>query len=246
MVTNKLWAQTGNQMFMISAVIGYAKKHNMPYWIPTQTIAPHVWKPSFSHFPKQPNNTTHYVLYKEPLHSYSEIPYRENICLEGFFQSERYFDHCRQDIIDAFQIPYKKLDGYVSIHVRRGDYLNYPDKHPVITYEYISDAVKYFLEKGYKDFVVCSDDQKWCRTNLKPLELFGASFSFSSEKEPITDLALQSCCEHNICSNSSFSWWGYWLNRNPDKIGIMPKMWFGPGNSHLSDVDIYPEGVIKL
>lgn len=244
-VTCKLWAQTGNQMFMISAVIGYSIKHKMNYFIPQQTIAPHVWK---THFPQFPTGKTigNFFHYKETEHYYQEIPAKQNIIIEGYFQSEKYFDHCRQEIIEAFQIPYKKLEGFVSIHVRRADYLKYPDKHPVVTYEYISEAVKLFIEKGYSSFVVCSDDIQWCRSNLKPLELFGATFSYSHNKEPIADLALMSCCEHNIISNSSFSWWSAWLNQNPDKKVIAPKIWFGNGNSHLNTKDLLPESWIKI
>lgn len=244
-VTCKLWAQLGNQAFMIAATIGYARKHGLDYFIPQQTIAPHVWKTYFPQFPTG-KPKPHYFLYKEPEHSYNDIPLKENIILEGFFQSEKYFAHCRQEIIDSFQIPYKKLEGFVSLHVRRGDYLKYPDKHPVITYEYIAEAVKYFLVRGYNSFVVCSDDIKWCRVNLKPLELFGAVFTFSTETEPINDLALMSCCEHNIIANSSFSWWSAWLNQNPEKIVIAPRIWFGSGNSHLSTKDLIPETWLKF
>ena len=99
---------------------------------------------------------------------------------------------------------------------------------------------------GYSSFIVCSDDIRWCRIQLKPLELFGAVFTFSSEQEPIADLALMSCCENNIIANSSFSWWSAWLNRNPDKIVIAPKLWFGPGNDHLKISDLLPDEWIKM
>lgn len=244
-VTTKLWAGMCNQMFMIAATIGYAKKHGMQYFLPPTTIAPNIWPTYFPQFPTQ-RCPPHYFTYKEPEHSYSDIPFHQHIQLEGYFQSEKYFDHCRKDVIDAFQIPWKQLDGFVTIHVRRGDYLNYPDKHPVVSYEYIASAVKHFIKLGYNSFVVCSDDIKWCRIQFKPLELFGAVFSFSSGHGPIEDLALLSCGEHFIGSNSSFSWWAYYLNQNPDKIGIFPEKWFGPGNSHLCTKDLYPEGVIKL
>lgn len=238
--------QLGNQMFEIAATIGYSVKHDIPYWIPRVSLAQHIWPAFFKHFPEEPEQFEKYFIYKEPSHHYNEIPRHESIILEGFFQSEKYFSHCRQEIIDAFQIPYKKLDGFVSIHVRRGDYLQYPDKHPPVSYDYISAAVKHFIELGYTSFVVCSDDIKWCRIQFKPLELFGAVFSFSSGHGPIEDMAMMSCCEHNIIANSTFSWWAAWINQNPDKIVIAPKVWFGPGNSNLSDIDIIPEKWVRL
>lgn len=244
-VTTKLWARVGNQMFMISAVIGYAVKHKMDYFIPDKTIAPHIWPTYFPQFPKVPKHLEIMFEYNEPAHEYTEIPFHPSICIEGYFQSEKYFSHCRPDILSAFQIPYKKIE-FVSIHVRRGDYLQYRDKHPPVTYEYIKEAVLMFIEKGYNSFVVCSDDIKWCRLMFKGLEVYGAVFTYSTTGDPILDLALMASCEHNICSNSSLSWWAYYLNQNPDKIGVMPEIWFGPGNSHLSTKDLYPEGIIKL
>lgn len=235
-------------MFQISCAISYAKKHNMPYWIPQHSVNEHVWPAFFKHFPAEPQETPSrkYIEYKEKNHHYDEIPFYNNVCLSGFFQSEKYFLDCRQDIIDAFQIPYKRLDGFVSIHVRRSDYLQFADKHPPVSYEYISSSVKHFIELGFSNFVVCSDDIKWCRIQFKPLELYGAVFSFSTNHLPIEDLALMSCCQHNIISNSTFSWWSAWLNQNPDKIVIAPKIWFGPGNKSLDDKDIVPETWIKM
>lgn len=246
MVGVKLVGRLANQMFQISAAIGYSVKHNMPYFVPQKSSNERIWPAQFKHFPKPQNWPYNYFIWKEPGHGYHEIHYHQHIILDGYFQSEKYFSHCRQQILDGFQIPYQKLEGYVGIHVRRGDYVQYADKHPPVTYEYIADSVKYFISKGYTSFVVCSDDIKWCRINLKPLELFGAVFTFSSNPDPIQDLAMLSCCEHQICANSSFSWWAYWLNQNEEKQGIMPKAWFGPGNTHLETKDIYPENVIIL
>lgn len=242
-VTCRLWAGMGNQMFMLAAGIGYAKKHNMDFFAPRLTIAPHIWKTHFPQFPAQ-DCPIHYHLYKEPDHSYNEIPFHKFICLEGYFQSEKYFSHCREEIIKAFQIPYKKLEGYVSIHVRRGDYLHYPDRHPVVTIDYLRESILFMAEKGYKSFVVCSDDIPWCKKNFSGVE--GATFSYSNNNDHYKDLSLMSCCEHNIIANSTFSWWGAWLNQNPDKIVIAPKRWFGPGNDHLNTKDLIPESWIKL
>lgn len=242
-VTTKLWAGTGNQMFMLAAMIGYAKKHDLNYFAPPTTIAPHVWKTYFPQFSTQ-KCPVHYFTYKEPEHHYNEIPFKEHIQLEGYFQSEKYFMHCRQDIINAFQIPWKPLEGQASIHVRRGDYLLYPDKHPVVTIDYLREAILHMAKIGVRNFVVCSDDIPWCRQTFSGVK--GAYFTYSAKKDVYSDLALMSCCQHNIISNSSFSWWGAWLNQNPDKIIIAPKTWFGPGNQHLSDIDIIPKTWLRF
>lgn len=245
MVSTRLIGRMGNQMFQIAAAIGYGTKHKMNYWIPQESINERIWPAFFRHFPKEPEEFHKYFIYKEPEHSYREIPFKEQIILDGFFQSEKYFAHCRTYILNAFQIPYKQLEGYVSIHVRRGDYaIQFPDKHPPVTIEYLKDAIAYMKEKGYDNFVVCSDDINWCRKEFKPIT--DAVFSYSSNHPAIEDLAMMSCCEHNIIANSSFSWWSAWLNQNPEKIVIAPKIWFGPANQNLSSKDICPESWITM
>lgn len=247
MVSCRLVGRLGNQAFIIAATIGYAIKHKTPYWIPRQSINERIWPAFFKHFPPEPEEYRKYFIYKEPDFSYREIPFKESIILHGYWQSEKYFAHCRPYILSAFQIPYQKLDGFVSIHVRRTDYVTqFSDKHPPVTIEYLKEAIQHFIDLGYRSFVVCSDDIKWCKEHLMPMELRSIVFSYSAGHTPIEDLALLSCAEHQICSNSSFSWWGYYLNQNPDKVGIFPKVWFGPGNSHLDPTDLYPQNCIKL
>ena len=247
MVSTRLIGRLGNQMFQIAAAIGYATKHKMNYWIPQKSINERVWPAFFKHFPKEPEEYYKYFIYKEVKHSYNEIPLYYDVILEGYFQSEKYFSHCRNYILNAFQIPYKRLDGFVSVHVRRGDYVtNFPDKHPAVSIEYLTGAIDYFINLGYKSFLVCSDDIRWCIESFKPMEQKGIVFSYSTNHAPIEDMAMMSCCEHNIISNSSFSWWSSWLNQNPDKIVIAPKIWFGKGNDHLETKDIYCDSWIKL
>jgi hypothetical protein len=248
MITCKLIGRTANQMFQIAACIAYSKRTGMAYGIPRKSINEALWPASFHHFPDAPTSLN-YFDYKEPGFDYHQIPVLQlpsHIRIEGYFQSELYFRDYRQDIINAFQIPWKPLTGYVSLHIRRGDYLQYADKHPPCSIEYITSAVQHFLDLGYSEFVVCSDDIKWCRVQLKTLEVLGANFSYSTEKEPIADLALMSCCEHNIIANSSFSWWAAWLNQNTEKVAIAPKFWFGPGNAHLNTSTLIPEGWITI
>lgn len=247
MVSCRLVGRTGNQMFQIAATIGYSFTHKTPYWIPKKSINENVWPAFFKHFPPEPEEHRKYFIYKEPEFSYSDIPFKESIILDGYFQSEKYFAHCRPYILNAFQIPYSKLEGFVSVHVRRTDYVTqFSDKHPPVTIEYLKEAIQYFIDLGYRSFLVCSDDIKWCREHLMPMELRSIVFSYSSGHAPIEDLAMMSCCEHNIISNSSFSWWSAWLNQNPEKKVIAPKLWFGKGNSHLNTKDLLPESWITM
>jgi hypothetical protein len=202
-------------MFQEAATIGYALKHNMPYEFNLQGLP----------------------IYKEPCFEYREIPYMENLCLSGYFQSEKYFSHCKEEIIKHFTKDWNREQiNKISIHVRRGDYCNI-ECHPVVTLEYIKKAVKYFKDLGYNDFIVFTDDKQWCSENL-PFEI-----SNGNERE---DLELMSRCEHNIISNSSFSWWGAWLNPTPNKIVIAPDKWFAGSKENVNVSDLYCKGWVVL
>lgn len=174
-----------------------------------------------------------------------------NFFISGFFQSEKYFVHNRQEIIDFIKMPesignvitskYSSVlaQKTTSIHVRRGDYVIHPNHHPTQSLDYYLSAIE--LVKDKTDiFVVFSDDIQWCKNNFKDLN----AIYIENEKDYI-ELYLMSFCNNNIIANSSFSWWGAWLNENKNKIVIGPKLWFGSSITHKTD-DIIPETWIKL
>jgi hypothetical protein len=167
--------------------------------------------------------------------------------INGYFQSEKYFDKSlvrsflepKQDIRQKLIYKYSKdLDKSVSIHVRRGDYLSIQDYHPVQTKEYYIKAISEFSSDSI--FFVFSDDISWCKDNLS--EINCRCIEGQNDYE---DMFLMSMCKHNIIANSSFSWWGAWLNNNPDKKVIAPKNWFGPSCPHNTK-DLLPEIWMKL
>lgn len=254
MISVKLQGRLGNQMFQIAAALSYAKKKNQPLHIPQVSLNEQLWPATFKRLNNKAFNARlEQITLKEKSHQYQELPWNEewsgkNVILDGYFQSEKYFKEYRTEVIQAFNIPFNPLKGFTSIHVRRGDYLRFPDKHPAVNYGYLREAVYMMVEKGYKSFVVCSDDIPWCKEKLQPLKVSGAEFTYSEKLKPIQDLAMMQCCEHNIISNSSFSWWAAWLNPNPDKIVITPSKdnWYGSGNKHLSTEDMIPEEWIQL
>lgn len=82
---------------------------------------------------------------------------------------------------------------------------------------------------------------KWCREHF-----LGPEFTFAERNTALVDLSLMSACEHNIIANSSFSWFGGWLNQNPDKVVIAPRTWFGPGNDHLKTDTLIPESWVQI
>lgn len=177
----------------------------------------------------------------------------------GYFQSEKYFCDFRDDLINEFR-PKAEFSQYqshirslitqnksCSVHIRRGDYISNPSAnsmHGVCSSEYFSKAINYLESSGVADssltLFVFSDDIEWCEKNISfPYKTF---FVKSDSERVELDMWLMSFCEHNIISNSSFSWWGAWLNENSNKKVIAPRQWFRENIKH----DILPESWIKL
>jgi len=242
MVSCKLMGRLGNQLFQIAAVFGYAMKHNVDFSIPETTLNPKIWKSYFDNLYKPlPAGQGMYAIYKEPSHAYAEIPLYINVMLDGYFQSYKYFDFCLDKLRELFGFDWQLDKKTVAVHVRRGDYLLYPDKHPVVTPEYLYQAISFFIMHGYKHFVFYSDDIGWCMELEKPW-VRGIDYGYSENKSEEEDLMMMSCAEHQIISNSSYSYWAAMLNRNKDKIIIAPSVesWFGPANKHLDTSTMCP------
>lgn len=177
----------------------------------------------------------------------------------GYWQNEKYFKKYREYILKSFTFPtvlstdtqntdiLKKIKetNSVSIHVRRGDYCNNPWYDGIATLDYYKLAIEYIKSKVEKPhFFIFSDDIEWCQKNL----CFDKDYDFinwNKGNASYRDMQLMSLCKHNIIPNSSFSWWGAWLNLNNDKIVICPSKWINDC-SGLDYSDIYPEEWIKL
>lgn len=160
--------------------------------------------------------------------------------LDGYWQSEKYFKDIRQILLKDFTLKketnnflkLKKLiakTNSVSIHIRRGDYVKRAATgryHGVLVLDYYQKALE-LIGKKIKNphFFVFSDDPLWVKGNFKlsqPMTCVSGLFKLTNPEE----LILMSHCRHNIIANSSFSWWGAWLNRNRHKIVIAPRRWF--------------------
>ena len=146
-----------------------------------------------------------------------------NIILDGYWQDYRRFAHRRAEIIEAFRLGPPLQSPYVGVHVRRGDFVTETEvsgRYNVPTVEWWDEQMKKFPGRTFMFF---SDDIEWCLENLgNPGDKFRKDF------DPLDDLIALSQCAHQICSPSTFSWWGAWLNQNPGKRVIVPKVWM-PG-----------------
>lgn len=183
-----------------------------------------------------------------------------NMFLFGRWQSEKYFKEIADEVKAAFQfrIPLnieavrmkEKINSTnsVSLHVRRGDYATHKNVLQMMgqtNVKYYQNAIEYISQKiDAPNFFVFSDDIEWCKENIV---IKNGSCEYVSDAcagpKASNHLELMSLCKHNIIANSTFSWWGAWLNKNPDKIVVAPKNWY---NNKKNDRDIIPDTWIKL
>ena len=242
MISCKLQGGLGNYMFQIGAICSLASTTGYIFDIEN---AAQVHKNIKTYLPNLFRNVNFsssefQYYYNEPSFSYNELPKENNILFNGYFQSEKYL--CRNTILDLYSIDktskkyinskYKDIiSNSISVHVRRGDYLNKQDRHPVQSINYYNLAMEHF--NNFNKFIIFSDDIEWCKNNF-----IGDQFVFIEGEEDYIDLWLMSLCTHNIIANSSFSWWGAWLNKNPNKKVIAPSNWFGE-NKKLDTKDLY-------
>jgi len=160
----------------------------------------------------------------------------KDIYLEGYWTEDRYFCNVAEKIRSIYQFSEPSDDrnrkylsqirnySSVGIHVRRGDYLLYPDLFPMCSVEYYQNAINYITTAYPKQdfiFFVFSDAIDWCKNNLaflKKVQFINHNVKTDSYK----DMMLLAACKHQIIANSTFSWWAAWLNSNPNKIVLYP------------------------
>jgi len=273
-VTCFLMGGLGNQLFQICTTIIHGTETNRKIIFPnskvlnTGTIRPTYWDKLLGSLklfvkPIEINKLTNLRIYEEPGFSYKELPHfkkTDNLCLNGYFQSYRYFDHKREILFNLMRIgQYKdnvirKYPGYiredcqsVSLHFRLGDYKNIQDYHPLMTVQYYVNALRYIQHQlGNKKIEVLYFNQKedniLVEEMLIKLKEQFPSVSFRKVSDIIEDweqLLLMSCCHHNIIANSTFSWWGAYFNAYEKKTICYPDKWFGPKLAH-DVIDLFP------
>ena len=245
-VTVKLSGRAGNQLFQHSVGIAYAFKHGLEYIADNKKSTPYEQN-FFEGLFKEISTEKIENEYNEKREQfYDEIPPLNNVRLNGYFQSYKYFWEYRDKIFPLFRIkPVIKKDT-IGIHVRLGDFKDLTFKHTLISAEYIQQAIHYYTKLGYKSFMVFTDEVPACIELFKKSGINYSSFAFSNKQTPLEDMAALAGCAHQICSASTFSYWGYFLNPNTDKTCIMPAELWGSTHKHLQSEDVYPPGSIKM
>lgn len=234
-------------MFQAAACIGYAKQHGFKWLVPSRMRANYTdpWLlPTFwPNLPYGDFNGDRYEQHDPKVFNYAPIPFHgRGLKLVGFFQSEKWFLNAVDEVKAAFTLKhYPEYEGYVSIHVRRGDYVTNSNSFPPVTREYILKALKHIpTTKVY----LFSDDIAWCKETFKDFP----DAKFENGLNEYEALSHMASCSHHIIANSSFSWWGAYLGHNPDKIVVAPhpEDWFGRGFTGSTPVDIIPDNWTKI
>lgn len=260
MIVTKHIGRLGNNMFQIATSIGYAKKYG------------YQWAADSGHGVSEPYSSIHQVFpglpkgepyggqrYHEHPHGHCKLHGRSydlchfdyhpipdmgpNLSLTGFFQSWRYFENAQEEVRAAFPLTdHPEMRDYISIHVRRGDYVQHAQSFPPIDLGYIQMAtlkIGSLIGVPYK-VLFFSDDIPWCK------EFFSATDAeYSEGRGDREDLSRMASCSHHIIANSTFSWWAACLGKNPDRIVVSPSHkrgnWFGYEAGVKQDVvDLLP------
>lgn len=258
MISCFLQGGLGNQMFQIATTISHALRNNVEYGInlnlcntPNQGKLASTYSNTIFSKVHKINHNQFYNIYDEPKFSYTPIPFEDNTILRGYFQSSKYFDDYKDFIINLFEFPKniidevsnfimeKKLlgDNLTCLHIRRGDYLKFSHYHEVCNLVYYQKACEEFDDTK---FIIVTDDKDWVKNNFTTED-----FIISDLSSEISDLYLMTICDNLILSNSSFSWWGAYLNKKNLKRAIVPFKWFNQSGP-VDDQDIYISNWEKL
>lgn len=243
-VTFTFMGRLGNLMFQVAAIESYCRKNGFtPRYFHTNVTIKYGNSILSKVKWEDPSSIVKFTDVSHPHFEYSPLPLvRENTRFTSptYFQSEKYFDESvarelftapesvKQSILDR----YPDIHNCIAIHIRRGDYLSYPDCHPVCSVEYYSKAVKLFPNEK---FLVFSDDHTWCKRHLNFI-----NWSPAIGKSDEDELCMMSMCKGNIIANSTFSWWGAYLNETKGKVVVAPSKWFGPRYSSINTNDLIP------
>jgi hypothetical protein len=182
------------------------------------------------------------------------------IYLDGYWQSEKYFESIFEQMRHNLAIKpafysesnnnyLSDIQEYnsVSIHIRRGSYTieKYQQVHGLTPLEYYNKAIQK-IKRDIKSpkFFIFSDDTKWVRENFESLT--NSTIIEGTPEKDYLDIFLMSQCKHNIIANSTFSWWGAWLNSNPHKIVIAPKIWYMMEDLNITTSSLIPNSWIRL
>ena len=251
MITCEFWGRLGNNMFQIATTISTAKQLDTDFVLPTNTSVGHVGTPIVNldifNYNFNRENINCQFEYRETTFEHKDINVNDNTKLYGFFQSYKYFDLIKDDIQNLYFSPsqsilkelkkYKVSENSLGISVRRGDYLMLQDNHCVLDVSYYQNVLDTYFQNNIDQIFIFSDEIDWCKTT------FGENVIYVQDTIGV-QLFLMTRMKNLILSNSTFAWWGAYLNTNNGLI-IAPTPWFGPNLSDKNTNDLYCTDWIK-
>jgi hypothetical protein len=266
-ITCELCGGLGNQLFMIFNTMNCSFENNKPFWFKnnkvfvSSTCRFPYWDTLFSNlknFVLDNDYDNNIVCIEEKDMSYLHLlPQERSILLKGYFQSPLYFKKNFKKIYNFIGIDEKKEElkiklnnfeskNLTSLHFRLGDYKKYQHFHPILSYDYYKKAIEKINEKTFLYFYE-DEDQEYVENVIKQLKNdFPETEYISSKQFKLKDweeILLMSLCSHHIIANSTFSWWGAFLNESNTKKVIYPEVWFV---GQKVREDLFPEEWIKI
>ncbi|KQB41579.1 alpha-1,2-fucosyltransferase [Flavobacterium aquidurense] len=239
----------GNQLFQIASTIGIAVQTKQEF-----SFLDWKYQDYFKNkLPLLQTNFSNFKTIEEKEYSYYDRALgTDNYDIEGWLQSERYFDkqltkyyfEFSQNLIDKLKTKYREVfqKRTILISIRRGDFVNHPDYIQLSIKYYLNSLIHFFPDWESCNLVVLSDDIKYCKFHFSFLKnaFFGDGLS------EVEQLCLGTLCDDFIISNSTFSWWSAWLGEKEDSKIIRPfKNFDGLKSIELNDKDYFPERWIK-
>jgi len=271
MITIKLMGGLGNQLFQIFALICYSYKYHVKYLIPySEKLIAGTTRPTYWHtfFHKLLPFTSKHIEWSEQMTEphFHYAPLREscNDCqLYGYFQSPKYFEQYYEQIVDLIGIRdmrqqvLNKMNGSlydISLHFRLGDYKHLQQYHPLMPIDYYFNALKFITSQIHTEFVTIiyfceQEDLNEISIIIQQLSHQFPYSKFICAPADLCDweqLLLMSHCHHNVIANSSFSWWGAYMNDFKEKIVCYPHIWFGSAVTSLDTKDLFPSNWHKI
>ena len=300
MITTYICGGLGNQLFQIFTTIAYALRNNKNFWFlySEKYKNPSIERNSYWNTFFSSSQFNQYI-YKLPPNGCTKTPFKyiesgfqyqmipginhDNICLQGYFQSYKYFLDEFDSISEILEIEKKKnvvrekceifFEDFVgfdfsttaSIHFRLGDYKKYPMVHPITPEIYYIESIRYLIEATknknnsiqtvlyfHENNILEKEDLQTVvgiithlRKEFTYINFIDVSDNSNNEFQDWEQMLLMSCCHYNIIANSTFSWWGGFLNSFVDKIVIYPEKWFGESSKN-NVCDLFPDDWIKI
>lgn len=242
-------------MYQTAATIQVAEQLNTDFVLPTKSHAGHYGdiSPDFGGFDYNfkfqdvslPNK------FSQPTFGYTPVELKNDMEMHGFFQAHQYFDGIREKLIEKYfkfkdevidvAREYEMTENSLGISVRRGDYIQLQHNHCVLSQKYYQDSLG--VVDGIDKVFFFSDDVPWCRENTFLSDEDSDLVTFV-EDDKFVQLYMMTQMKHLILSNSTFAWWGGYLNNKGGTI-VIPDPWFGPANDHHDSSGLYYPNWIK-